>query len=250
MTRDTGTTGTGIWGGSELRREFTGNGSDEVGVSFYFRMPNNTGSLTRAGIFAGQLMDATNGSEKGALLFHTSYADSDPGIIANRQTPGLLIVAQSITDAYVGIGEKDPRYKTHISQNNPGGKEILLNLQNTASSTGSSSSLRFGASTVPTGNFGTSEIINVRTDEGGSGYTDLILRRSQGSNSVDTVFKGSGDVLVDGVVYADQFVLNDINTPPSNSSDTGTKGEVRVTDSAIYVCIDTDTWVKSDLSTW
>jgi len=51
-------------------------------------------------------------------------------------------------------------------------------------------------------------------------------------------------------VKGNAFTLNDLQSAPSSASDTGTKGEIRVTSDAIYVCIDTDTWVKADLATW
>lgn len=44
--------------------------------------------------------------------------------------------------------------------------------------------------------------------------------------------------------------LSSLNTAPSSATDTGTLGEIRITATAIYVCIATDTWVKSDLATW
>ena len=55
---------------------------------------------------------------------------------------------------------------------------------------------------------------------------------------------------VNGNIKATQFKLSDLNTAPSSSSDTGTKGEIRVTADAIYICSATDTWVKADLATF
>jgi hypothetical protein len=37
---------------------------------------------------------------------------------------------------------------------------------------------------------------------------------------------------------------------PAAANATGTKGAVVFTADAIYVCVDTDTWKKTDLSTW
>lgn len=37
---------------------------------------------------------------------------------------------------------------------------------------------------------------------------------------------------------------------PSAADDTGTKGTMIVTDSYIYVCVDTDTWKRAELATW
>jgi len=49
---------------------------------------------------------------------------------------------------------------------------------------------------------------------------------------------------------ADQYTLSALNTAPASAGATGTLGEIRITDAAIYVCIATDTWVKKDLATW
>ncbi len=39
-------------------------------------------------------------------------------------------------------------------------------------------------------------------------------------------------------------------TAPASSSDTGTQGEIRWTDSYIYICVATNTWKRAALSTW
>ena len=53
-----------------------------------------------------------------------------------------------------------------------------------------------------------------------------------------------------GGITASSYSLGDLQTAPSSATDTGRKGEVRVTSTAIYVCIDSNTWVKSDLATF
>lgn len=40
------------------------------------------------------------------------------------------------------------------------------------------------------------------------------------------------------------------HTPPSNSNDPGTKGEVRFDTDYIYICVDDNLWKRSQLSTW
>lgn len=44
--------------------------------------------------------------------------------------------------------------------------------------------------------------------------------------------------------------INGGNEAPSAAGDTGTKGDVVITDSYIYVCTATDTWKRAELSTW
>ena len=40
------------------------------------------------------------------------------------------------------------------------------------------------------------------------------------------------------------------STPPANASDTGTAGQMAYDDDYLYVCISTDTWKRTALSTW
>ena len=56
------------------------------------------------------------------------------------------------------------------------------------------------------------------------------------------------DVL--GNVKATQYMLSALNTAPSSASDTGTLGEIRITATAIYICVGVDEWKKADISTW
>jgi hypothetical protein len=49
---------------------------------------------------------------------------------------------------------------------------------------------------------------------------------------------------------ASQYKLTAFNIAPSGSNDTGEKFEIRITENAMYVCTDTNIWVKTDLTTW
>ncbi len=51
-------------------------------------------------------------------------------------------------------------------------------------------------------------------------------------------------------IVTTQFKLSALNTPPANAGDTGTEGEVRIDANFIYVCIATNTWRRSAISTW
>lgn len=66
---------------------------------------------------------------------------------------------------------------------------------------------------------------------------------------------------IGGTVRKDLGVLGSIDltgqlnkktfdTAPSSASDTGIKGEVRITSTYIYVCTATNTWVRTPLTTW
>ncbi|AZQ43447.1 hypothetical protein [Nonlabens ponticola] len=60
----------------------------------------------------------------------------------------------------------------------------------------------------------------------------------------------SNDLKVLGTSTSQQYVLSDLNTAPASATAPGIKGEIRVTTDFIYVCIATNTWVRSPLSTW
>jgi len=60
----------------------------------------------------------------------------------------------------------------------------------------------------------------------------------------------TGNTVTAGSETAAQFRLSALNTAPASSTDTGTTGEIRITANYIYVCIATNTWVRSALTTF
>jgi len=57
-------------------------------------------------------------------------------------------------------------------------------------------------------------------------------------------------IITGGSLATEQYRLTDLNTAPSSSTDTGVKGEIRVTATYIYICTATNTWVRTALSTF
>ena len=53
-----------------------------------------------------------------------------------------------------------------------------------------------------------------------------------------------------GTKTTGQMDIAALNTAPANAADTGTLGEIRYTADYIYVCVATDTWKRSAISTW
>ncbi len=53
-----------------------------------------------------------------------------------------------------------------------------------------------------------------------------------------------------GTIRADKFQLSALNTAPATSTSTGTTGEIRIVNGFIYVCVATNTWQRSTLSTF
>jgi hypothetical protein len=53
-----------------------------------------------------------------------------------------------------------------------------------------------------------------------------------------------------GTLTTGQMDIAALNTAPANAGDTGTLGEIRYTADYIYVCVATDTWKRTAISTW
>lgn len=81
---------------------------------------------------------------------------------------------------------------------------------------------------------------------GKNGYSLNIRSYDVSSGESGDLFKLDGT----GVLTTTQYKLSALNTAPSSSTDTGTTGEIRVTSTFIYVCVATNSWVRSALSTW
>jgi hypothetical protein len=67
----------------------------------------------------------------------------------------------------------------------------------------------------------------------------------------------SGNVSVAGAIAATDIFAATLNGnlisndfTPSSATDTGTKGQIAYDDNYIYVCVETNTWKRSALTTW
>lgn len=60
--------------------------------------------------------------------------------------------------------------------------------------------------------------------------------------NTNTVFKQ--------VVTANTLYFSNTTNAPANSTASGTRGEFRVTNNYIYVCVSSNTWVRAQLSSW
>lgn len=86
---------------------------------------------------------------------------------------------------------------------------------------------------------------------GDVGYAHVITKEGRHILSSPASFDdGVSKLQVNGISKATQFRLADLNTAPSSSTDTGVKGEIRVTAGYIYICTATNTWVRTTLSTF
>ncbi len=65
-----------------------------------------------------------------------------------------------------------------------------------------------------------------------------------------TIKGGTGAATFTNTVTSTQFRLSALNIAPASATATGTLGEIRVVTGFIYVCIATNTWVRTALTTW
>ena len=84
-----------------------------------------------------------------------------------------------------------------------------------------------------------------------------LVNQNHGSDIIMKVEDSGGAVLTPLILDSDanatfggQINIAALNTAPANAGDTGTLGEIRYTADYIYVCVATDTWKRSAISTW
>jgi len=65
-----------------------------------------------------------------------------------------------------------------------------------------------------------------------------------------TTDNGIDRLQVNGSVIATQYKVSALNTAPATATATGTLGEIRYTSDFIYVCIATNTWRRTALTSW
>ena len=169
-------------------------------------------------------------------------------VIAETAGDGLMTI---LNNGNVGIGTANPGYKLEIVGS--GSSTDVLKLTK-GTGTGGILFAFDEAGTYPS---------SIRTYESGSsaGYmqfkvntglsTTAEIMRLQADGNVGIGTTNPSEKLdVNGNIKATQFKLSDLNTAPASATATGTKGEIRVTADAIYICSATDTWVKADLATF
>ena len=77
IVRNTGSKGSGVYGGARLRR-VTSKPQAGVGIGFYFSAPNASGAEKIAGLFGACLTNIASGAEVGQLKFTPAWHGDDP----------------------------------------------------------------------------------------------------------------------------------------------------------------------------
>lgn len=82
------------------------------------------------------------------------------------------------------------------------------------------------------------------TDTSEDGYV-VIKTMAAGAAASERIRLNENGATITGKLY-----VSALNTAPSSASDTGTLGEIRFTSDYIFVCVATNTWKRTAISTW
>lgn len=197
-------------------------------------------------------------------------------VIRNAVDGRALINFASVGDSYLnngkfGIGTSVPQVKLHISSSPFGG-----NISNTdiavfensgytnvsiLSSDQQNASLQFGSTSDVLGayirwNHDNNEMSIGTANNGdnirfvtGNEETSMFLRNGYGlgigTTSPTERLHVSGNTLIDGdIIYPKP------SNPPTNSNDNGVKGTITWDNNYFYICVNTNTWKRTQISSW
>jgi trimeric autotransporter adhesin len=234
-------------GNNSLRSNTTGNdnvangnsalfnnstGSDNVASgdhSLYF----NTTGITNSANGSYSLYNNTTGN--------SNVAKGDASLFSN--TTGGFNVADGVNSLFfnttgnnnTGIGNEALRSNTtgsnNIANGNNAGRFITGGV---IANSITNNSIFLGANTKAQATNQTNQIVI------GDNATGL------GSN---TAIIGNSSTITTGI-SGKLFLATGLNVAPLSATDTGTTGEIRITSTFIYVCIATNVWVRTALTTW
>ena len=210
-------------------------------------------------------LSSTTNATKGNIIFGTSAYDE----VNNR----------------LGIGTATPATNFHLSySNNAYGQGAIIQNTNTGTTSITGLLLRNSAGTdvaqfsfypsnylfapqsnsVSIGSVGQQKLsFGANTSANGAAAQDIVFSTLGTNSTYQMQIKGStGNVQigtntdagykldVNGTARANQFQLSALNTAPATSTSTGTTGEIRIVNGAIYVCVATNTWQRALLTTF
>ena len=213
-----------------------GTDNRNVGIGYQSLFSNTTGSYNTAnGMYS--LFSNTTGSQNTANGMYSLYSNTT----GQRNTAnGYRSLNSNTTGSNnFGLGYNAGRYIADgTTANETGTYNTFIGADTKALADGDTNEIVIGNSATGIG----SNSVVLGNDD----ITKTVLKGNVGIGTTSP----SEKLDVNGKIKATQYKLSDLNTAPSSSSDTGTKGEIRVTADAIYICSATDTWVKTDLATF
>lgn len=100
-----------------------------------------------------------------------------------------------------------------------------------------------GASSRASANTQTNEIV-IGYNAIGAGTNKAVI----GNSSVTDVYLGSSSA--SAILHTTKLMIPALNIAPASAGATGTTGDIRICADYIYVCVATNTWVRTALTTW
>jgi len=246
----------------------TGNNNSAQGVQALYS--NTTGNYNSAQGYAALRSNTTgnNNSAQGVQALYsntTGNYNSAQGMQALRSnTTGYSNSAQGYaallynTTGYSNSAQGYAALRSNTTGNNNSAQGVQALYSNTTGNYNSAQGVQAGRSIID-GNSNTfvgyaagyhaSQLTSASNSMalGNGAYTTASNQVVIGNTAITDIYANQNGT---ATIRAGKFQLSDLNTAPASKTATGTKGEIRVTADAIYVCSATDTWVKCNLATW
>jgi hypothetical protein len=222
-------------------------GSSETAVGFNALNKTTTGSQNTA-VGSGALFNNTTGASNVSIGYSTLNANVSN---SNNTAVGINALNNSTSDFNTGIGSTALTALTTGNQNSSVGSRSLEKV-----TTGSQNvALGYFAGFQTTTGAGN---IYIGKDAGNNvSYATLSNKLVIGNNTTLPLLDGtmattaaSQSLTVNGALTTPQYKLSALNTAPTSATATGTTGEIRIAADFIYVCVATNTWVRTALTTW
>ncbi|MEM0575144.1 hypothetical protein [Flavobacterium polysaccharolyticum] len=271
------------FGSYALYSNTTGSYNLAMGIS---ALQNNTTGIANIGIGGYSQYSCVSGSYNlaigGSALYSNVYGTQNIAI------GGSALKSNIGTNGSNVFGHRSIAIGTSAMQNNTTGNGIAIGNLALGSQTIGTWNIGIGMQAGSGITTGSNNVVIAGTGfilAGGgitTGSNNLIVAQNNGNTTGVTT--GSGNtiigkvtglaagltnnvVLADGVgtiraqhdgtswlmntpIKTTKYNLSTLNTAPTSATDVGTLGEIRYTASHIYVCIATNTWVRSPLTTW
>ena len=236
-----GTAGSGTLDSQALKAVFTPMDANDAAVERFainakIRIPN-AGYTTNGAYGVNACLDMSDairtGAVSSAVLFRGSVGDNT---VDGGTKYGTVNVLRGIS---IGKLSSGTQYNSGINVYEVGNDDATINYGIKLTGVGGVSST-------------TTQGISIGPVEGASGSSvyGIYLDSVTGGANNYAIKTNAGEVNFGDTCTATQFRLSDLNTAPASASATGTKGEVRITSTHIYVCVATNTWKRNAIEGW
>lgn len=220
--------------------------------------PNGTGQVEITGTDAITIPNGTT-AQRPTGAVGDIRVNSDTGNFEFYDGTGWQIVSPSINvstiDTFAGdnstvaftLSESTTSAGTIITLNgvvqSPGNSYSISSTTLTfteAPKSGDSIEVRYISTSFSVGNIIEDIDTSVQVDDGSSN----IISKINGSNVIVTT---SSSTTISGSILGTGSIASVSTSVPSSNSDTGTKGNIAYDSSYVYICVDTNTWIRSSI---